>query len=199
MFRLRGMILLIVTLGAGLACGKASVELPTPSPGSLDSAEEYLARGDLYASASNWEAAIADYDQALALNPDYAEAYNNRGYAYYWSYDAARAVEDFNRAIALRPDYPYAYNNRGTAYMTQGDMQPALVDFSHAIALQPDFPQAYTNRGNAYLRTGQIALALADFEQAGQHPERLVQIICGIFSLIVLTSFVVVRRNQRNG
>ena len=56
--------------------------------GPLADAVAYLARGDGYADNRDYERAIADYDEALRLRPDWAEAYNNRGYAYYWKGDA---------------------------------------------------------------------------------------------------------------
>ena len=57
------------------------------------------------------DAAIASYDQAIALKPDYAEAHCNRGIALeeLWQLDAA--VANYDQAIAFKPDYAEAYWN----------------------------------------------------------------------------------------
>src|ERR1700683_5122870 len=50
-------------------------------------------RGYAYSTKRDRERAIADYDEALRLNPDYDHAYANRGLAYF-------AKGDFDHAIA---------------------------------------------------------------------------------------------------
>ena len=59
--------------------------------------------------------AIADFSEAIRLNPKDAVAYNNRGVAYYAKSDLDRAIADFNEAIRLDPKDAIAYNNRGAA------------------------------------------------------------------------------------
>ena len=44
---------------------------------------------------------MADYDQAIKLNPDYAIAFRNRGIAKQKKGDNDEAIADFNRAIKL--------------------------------------------------------------------------------------------------
>lgn len=187
---------LVVSLSA---CRSPVATLPPPpiATGSLDTAEAYLRRGDSYSEIQDYDRAIADYDEAIRLKPDYAEAYNNRGYAYYWKYEGANAIADYSRAIELRPDYAYAYNNRGAAYLASGNPAQAIRDFDHAIQLQPDFPQAYTNRGNAYLRRGRLNLAMADFSHGGQNPIGLVALLCALPVITVISGAVFTDRVVR--
>ena len=44
---------------------------------------------------------MADYDQAIQLNPKYARAYHNRGSAWGNKGDLDRAIADYNQAIRL--------------------------------------------------------------------------------------------------
>ena len=60
----------------------------------------------------DFDRAIADFNRAIELKPDYAEAYNNRGNAYSDKGDFDHAIADFSKAIELKPDFPIAYNNR---------------------------------------------------------------------------------------
>ena len=145
-------------LAWGVAAGVFALQSQTvvpPSqtfatPGSRAGAEFYLRRGEDFSGVHDYDRAIADYNTAIQLKPDYAEAYNDRGFAYYLKGDAERAIADYSRAIALRPNYPKAYNSRGVVYMSHGyGGAKAVADFDRAIALKPDFRYAYINRANA--------------------------------------------------
>ena len=66
--------------------------------------------------------AVADYDEAIRLQPDSAAAYYNRGLAK----DALKryddAIADYDEAIRLQPDAtPAAYYNRGAAKAAIGE------------------------------------------------------------------------------
>jgi tetratricopeptide (TPR) repeat protein len=114
----------------------------------------------------NNEQAIADYDQAIALDPKYAAAYNNRGAAYYAQGEYKLAIADFSKAIELAPDDPAAYNNRGLIYPDQGEYELAIADFNKAIALDPKDSKTYSNRGLTYADQGKYDLAIADHNKA---------------------------------
>jgi tetratricopeptide (TPR) repeat protein len=153
---------------------------------SLPDAEAYLKRGEAFARAHHYDQAIADYNMAIRLKPDYAEAYNDRGHAYHWQGgNGDRALADFTRAIELRPNYPTAYNNRGVVYMAGGHAERGIPDFDRALELNPTFRNAYVNRGNARLRLLRIGAALDDFHRAGMYPERTVALIGGAMVLTV--------------
>ena len=72
-----------------------------------------------YGDKGENDRAIADYNEAIRLDPKYAAAYNNRGNAYRDKGDTDRAIADFNEAIRLDPKLAHAYNNRGNAYVTK--------------------------------------------------------------------------------
>ena len=56
---------------------------------------------------------IADYDEAIRLNPAYVDVYNNRGLARKKQGDVDGALADYDQAIRLNPAYVDAYNNPG--------------------------------------------------------------------------------------
>ena len=112
------------------------------------------------------ESAIAAYDEAVRLKPDYAEAYNNRGNA---KHDLDRhedALADHDEAIRLKPDLPEAYNNRGNAKHDLGRHEDAIADYDEAVRLKPDLAEAYSNRGSAKARLGRHEDAIADHNEA---------------------------------
>ena len=79
--------------------------------------------------------AIAEFNQAIKLNPKYAEAYYNRGNIYnnQGKYDLALA--EFNQAIKFKPKYAKAYYNRGLVYKTQRNIERVISDFEKAAKL----------------------------------------------------------------
>ena len=182
-------ILTSVLLVAGLSVGVMAIE-------PQETAEFYLQRGEAFSEARDYDRAIADYNMAIQLKPEFAEAYNDRGFAYYLKGNSDRAIADFTRAIELRPNYPKAYNSRGVIYMAGGyGSAKAVADFDQAIALQPDFRYAYINRANARL-VRHPWLALQDFHRAGMYPERRVALVGGSV-LLVVGSIVVFRTKRR--
>ena len=55
---------------------------------------------------------MADYNEAINLNPKLVDPYNNRGVAYERRREYARALADFDQAIALDPKKAALFNNR---------------------------------------------------------------------------------------
>ena len=110
--------------------------------------------------------AIADYNEAIRLKPDFAEAYNARGNAYDEKGDHDKAIADYNEAIRLKPGLAEAYYNRGLAYRRKGDLDKAIADYTEAIRLKPDNAPAYHNRGIAYRKKGDLDKAIADYNEA---------------------------------
>ena len=79
--------------------------------------------------------ALADYEKAIHLKPDYAAAYNNRGTAKgaLGRYEAA--ITDFDEAIRLNLDDAVAYTNRGLVKKALGLKEEARTDFKTALEL----------------------------------------------------------------
>ena len=81
------------------------------------------------------EEAIADYDTAIRLNPDYAEAYNNHGNAKSALGRHEEAITDYDTAIGINSEYALPYANRGRAKSALGHVCEAEADFEIALEL----------------------------------------------------------------
>ncbi len=130
-------------------------------PGQI--ADAYINRGYYYYSeAKRYDAAIADFDQALALNSATERIWSNKGLALaaLARYDSALVC--FERAVALAPKSAEAVNNRGAAQLELNQFASAIADFSRALELNPGFRDAYRNRSVARRALGDHVGAIAD-------------------------------------
>jgi tetratricopeptide (TPR) repeat protein len=65
-----------------------------------------------YRKKENLAQAVADYSQAIRLDPKYIPAYANRGYVYYKRGDLDRALADFDKILELDPNNADARKSR---------------------------------------------------------------------------------------
>ncbi len=126
---------------------------------STETAVAYYQRGNVQYDKGDRTAAIADYTQALALNPNDASSYNNRGVAYHEANQLEAAITDYTAAIKLQPTYANAYRNRAFAYRSLGRRPEAISDFQQAAEL-------YKQQGN--LKDQQEALAQVNQVRQGR-------------------------------
>ena len=146
-------------------------------------ARQYLSRGVEQRSKEDYEAALADFAEALKIDKKYSDAYFNRCsiYNYKKQYDAA--ITECSQAIKLGPsvdatvaggserlskdhvisDY---YAARGHAYLKKDDLVHAFADLENAIRLNPDNGRALRTRGEAYEAKGDTKRAEADYAAA---------------------------------
>ena len=68
--------------------------------------------------------AIADYDEAIRLQPDYANAHIYRGSAYFEKFDFDRALQEFDQALRIEPNNALALYDRGNAWLAKGPRPP---------------------------------------------------------------------------
>jgi Flp pilus assembly protein TadD len=92
----------------------------------------------LHSDAGRLAAAIANFDQAILLDPEYAEAYNNRGVVWQAQGDLAAARNDYEKAIKLRKRYPGALTNRAYLRQLDHDYPGAIEDYASALRMAPD-------------------------------------------------------------
>jgi tetratricopeptide (TPR) repeat protein len=126
----------------------------------------YYQRGERHHMLGDHEEALADYTEAIHIDPDYAYAYYSRGVVYDSLADYKKALVDYAEAIRINPDYAYAYNNRGLVYYNLREYEKALADYNKAIRINPDYTYAYNNRGLVYYSLREYEKALDDYAEA---------------------------------
>jgi tetratricopeptide (TPR) repeat protein len=158
----RSLVVQRLTLGVLIGACFASVRQTQAQ----DSAVDYVNQGMKWDKKGEYDQAIAQYDQAIRLDPAYALAYKNRGLAWYEKQQYDRAIADYDQAIRFDPNYALAYNSRGIAWDEKQDYDRAVADYDQAIRLDPNDARPYYNRGTAWQNKGEYDKAIADYDQA---------------------------------
>ncbi|MFO1183472.1 MAG: tetratricopeptide repeat protein [Bauldia sp.] len=131
-----------------------------------DLASIFLNRGTAYGQTNRHDAALADFNRALQLWPDWWVAQSARGYVYSMKGQYDLAIADFGRVIQTQPREADAYLGRADAYRGKGQADLAIADFTKAIALKPDAVFAFAGRAAAYHSLKSYDLAIADLTRA---------------------------------
>jgi len=131
-----------------------------------DRATAYNNRGWSYSNKDDYDRAIADFDEAIRLDPKFGLALVNRGWAYERKGDYTRAIADYDEAIHLDPNNSLAYNNHGWIHHLKGEYDEAIADYGEAIRTDPKDATAYINRCDAYNRKNEADRAIRDCEAA---------------------------------
>ena len=103
-----------------------------------DLAGTYVNRGAVYMNMRDWSRADADFQQALALMPNFGEALVNLGAAEIGEHRDREGVDTISHGLALGSMEPEkAYFNRAIGYENLGDDTHAYYDYLKAAELAP--------------------------------------------------------------
>jgi hypothetical protein len=132
----------------------------------LESAVEHTDRGDAYYAKGDYDRAIADYTQAVALDPNYFAAYFQRARSYERAGDFDRAIADYAEAIRLSPLDVSPVINRGIIYKRKGEYDLAIADYNKVGKLCNEghcsrygMKITYDYRGDAYRAKGDLLIS----------------------------------------
>ncbi|MGH6728113.1 MAG: tetratricopeptide repeat protein, partial [Pseudolabrys sp.] len=128
--------------------------------------------GNILLSLKRYDEALAHFDRALVLRPDFPAAHSNRSNALQHLKRYGEALSGFDRALALKPDFADALYNRGNALMDLNRFDDALNSYDRALAANPNLAVALSNRGNALQKLDRLDDALVSYDRAiAVHPD----------------------------
>jgi tetratricopeptide (TPR) repeat protein len=136
----------------GLATSKSSTATQKVSVTPHKTKEQWLNEGDSHFASMQYEQAIADYDRALQLDPQYAEAYHKRALAYFALNKYEQAIVDYDRALQLDPQNAQAFLGRGNVYRDLKQYEQAIADYDRVLILNPKYAWAKLMREEAQQR-----------------------------------------------
>jgi tetratricopeptide (TPR) repeat protein len=131
-----------------------------------DNAPARLNLGEAFQAEHRPAEALAEYRQALKLDPACYQVYNNLGRLLNDEGKPAEALEYCRTAVALYPNSPPSHNGLGMVLAELGHFDEALGEFSAASRLDPHYAAPLFQTGRVLLKLGRDAEALPRFQEA---------------------------------
>ncbi len=100
-------------------------------------AAAYRARGYWKHQKGDLDAALADYNISIKMDPKHVEGYDYRADVYQDKGELDRAISDYNMSIRINPTYAAAYYSRGRVYEKQGKIDLAVADYNSTLSAPP--------------------------------------------------------------
>jgi tetratricopeptide (TPR) repeat protein len=110
--------------------------------------------------------AIAQFNEALRVEPRHLEARIGLGDAFMMQGRLDEAIVCFNEVLRTDQDRPRVYHNLGTAYARQDKLDLAIQNYSEALRLKPDYLSAHVNLALTLMLQGNIDEALVHCREA---------------------------------
>ena len=149
----------------------STVKLAEVAP---DSLWLHLAAGEANESQGRADAAIQEYEEVLALQPDRSGVHYRIGRTLLArakqstddTVSEAEALKEFERELQLDPTNANAAYEAGEIHRKSARFDKALEMFSQAVKYYPDFEEALLGLGRALLSSGKAEQALAPLRKA---------------------------------
>jgi tetratricopeptide (TPR) repeat protein len=96
-----------------------------------------------YKNDKKYAEAVAEFDKALAIDPDFGYALNYLAYTYAEMKEFDKAIRTFERYAAAQPGDANPLDSMGDLYFMTGEIDKARAKYQQALAVRPDFPSAW--------------------------------------------------------
>lgn len=156
----------LISMGV-LSLGLAATVLIVNFVNSSNATELYK-RGDTLLELKRYDDALASYNRAVELKPEYAEAWKGKGSTLLALKRYEEARNAYDKAIQIQPAYSEAWIGRGNALDSLQQYKEAINSFDRAIEFQSDSLEAWNNKGNVQIKLQQYSDAIASFDKAIQ-------------------------------
>jgi len=124
--------------------------------------------GVAYWTQGKLEQAIAQYQKAIQIDPNFAQAHYNLGNVYKNQGQLEQAIVEYQKVIQIDPNLAYAHYDLGVVYVKQGQLDQAIAEYQKTIQIDPNFAFAYPYYGLAaiYSLKNETALAIEWLQKA---------------------------------
>ena len=166
--------------------------------------QEHLNQGVAYMSAENYELAISEFNQAIAVDSKNIEALNHLGNAYACVEKYDEALRSFKTSLMLEPENGKTLYSIGGIYLLMNDFATAVRYYNRAeaagyssvemyiilagvFAESEDYPQAIRSvsnaiklkplRGDLYVRKASMQIQCNMFDEALETLEELKELV----------------------
>ncbi|MCA1991739.1 MAG: tetratricopeptide repeat protein [Coleofasciculus sp. S288] len=129
---------------------------------------EWYNRGNTRLENRQYEKAIAAYEQAIKIKPDYYEAWYYKGSALYQLQRYEEALASYDQAIQIKPDSYETWYAKGCSLGQLLKYEEAIASYEQVVQIKPDYYEAWYNKGYSLCQLLKYEEAIASFEKALQ-------------------------------
>jgi len=112
----------------------------------------FFNRGAAYYEKGDHNRAIADYNEAIRLDPKHARGFNNRCWSRAILGQLQAALADCGESLRLRPNDAESLDSRGFTYLKLGQIDNAIKDYDAVLKQIPKKASSLYGRGSAKLK-----------------------------------------------
>ena len=154
------------TCGILLTVAVVALSVLFPSHCRAQTAETYRKQAVEYSKEKSWDQAIANYREALKLEPNDAVTHYDLALALKYSGTPAQAVLEFQSALKLKPKWAEAHYGLGAAYFDLHDAAAAIKELKIAVTLEPANVEAHRLLARIYSKQNDAQDAVRELRSA---------------------------------
>ena len=114
----------------------------------------------------HWERAIASYEQALSVQPDYGQAWQEKGLALVQLERHDEAIAAWDKANQFQANSPQAWYERGQVLAQADRNEEALESYNKALEMQPGDEMGWLRKGDLLCQLQHYEEALDSYNKA---------------------------------
>lgn len=128
-------------------------------------AQELSIQGNTFLQLQRYRDALAVYEQAVNLKPNYAPGWYGKGKALWELKQYLLALSAFDQAIQIQPNYLEAWTARGFTLVGLKRYPEAISAFDRVLQLKHNSPDIWYAKGDVFRKIGQYDQAIKAYEQ----------------------------------
>ncbi|HEX3717275.1 MAG TPA: tetratricopeptide repeat protein [Verrucomicrobiae bacterium] len=142
--------------------------------------------GNVYSRERNTNAAMTNYEAALAEEPNYADAHNNLGGIFLDEKRYDEALHHYRAAVRTNPDFLRYFNlanalaDAASARHDSNQFAEAVATYRQALQLNPKSSDTHHNLGLTWQAEGSNTEAIAEFAEAARLDPKLIDSLSSI-------------------
>ena len=126
---------------------------------------ELYNQGNTLIQLQRYEEALATYEKAIDIKPDYPQALSGQGKALFQLKKYKESLRAYDQAIQIQPNYLEAWTNRGFVLVKLKRYSEAIATVDKALQLKNDDPQVWQLKGDIFIKNNQYNDAVKAYEQ----------------------------------
>ncbi|MCE2698620.1 MAG: tetratricopeptide repeat protein [Anabaena sp. 49633_E8] len=127
---------------------------------------ELYNQGNTLIQLQRYQEALATYEKAIDIKPDYPQALYGQGKALFQLKKYQESLIAYDQAIQIQPNYLEAWTNRGFVLVRLKRYSEAIATVDKALQLKNDEPQIWQLKGDIFIKISQYNDAIKAYEQA---------------------------------